>query len=66
MTAPCPKCQGTGEDTTKLAVRAKVPNTLPGLPRYKLVSPLCDLCGGSGEREEIGLTNDKEEIDVRV
>ena len=46
----CPKCQGSGKDLTKLAIRAKVPNTLPGLPRYKLVSPLCDLCGGSGER----------------
>jgi len=51
----CPKCQGSGKDLTKMAIRAKVPNTLPGLPRYKLVSPLCDLCGGSGERE-IGLT----------
>ena len=57
MSAPCPKCQGSGKDLTKMAVRAKVPNTLPGLPRYKLVSPLCDLWGGSGVREEIGLTD---------
>jgi hypothetical protein len=44
----CPKCQGSGKDITHLPIRAKVPGTLPGLDRYKLVQPLCPVCGGTG------------------
>jgi len=44
----CPKCQGLGKDLAAPAVRAKVPNTVPGMPRYKLVQPLCPACGGAG------------------
>ena len=46
----CPRCQGTGKDRTALAIRVKVPNTIPGLDRYKLAQPLCGLCGGTGKR----------------
>jgi hypothetical protein len=46
----CAKCQGTGKDTTRLPIRAKVPGTIPGLDRYKLVQPLCDKCGGTGKK----------------
>jgi hypothetical protein len=41
---PCRKCEGSGKDLSKLAVPAKV----PGEMRVKLVSPLCDRCGGKG------------------
>lgn len=48
----CARCQGTGKDRTSLPVKAKAPNTVPGLDRYKLVQPLCPGCGGTGEKLE--------------
>ena len=44
----CQRCQGTGRNITALPIKAKVPGTLPGLDRFKLVQPLCPACGGTG------------------
>ena len=46
----CKRCRGTGKDSTGRHVRVKVPNTLPGLDRYKLALPLCPSCGGTGKK----------------
>jgi uncharacterized protein with PIN domain len=43
----CPRCNGSGKDTSSPAVKVKV----PGMQRYKLAAPLCAACGGSGKKE---------------